>query len=360
MQAIKCVSVLPPLSVPRFLTPSRACLQCSPSGCQVLHADNSLFASCAAARCAQLQWLMPDWVPTKWLTLFTQAWEGDITVCLPASLWNLGKTIANPSAEDLAQAVKTGELSIWEKLSAIQANCQIEATLDACLARITNKVRERPLGGLSRRIPSWLNMSFIGQPAVASWGCADHGPPGSEAANSIPHSDMAAANGMGSAPVGIPSSLVTAVVGSPGRSRMHHHHHLFHHGGGLGMVATIHEGMGDEHPPRVASWGSNDIADSVADFPAAAPSPGMQSCSVSLAGESEQDGDEQSESSSLHSGGSGVTVNPYVLAQLDCCDSSVLTDIWGSLLPLASSAMALEVAVAAADTQEQGLDFIAP
>jgi hypothetical protein len=63
-----------------------------------------------------------------------------------------------------------GELAIWEKLSAIETNCTIEATLDACLARLTNKARERPLSGLSSRIPSWLSMSTIGQQAVASWG----------------------------------------------------------------------------------------------------------------------------------------------------------------------------------------------
>jgi TAG lipase/steryl ester hydrolase/phospholipase A2/LPA acyltransferase len=61
-------------------------------------------------------------------------------------------------------------LAIWEKLSAIETNCTIEATLDACLARLTNKARERPLNGLSSRIPSWLSMNAIGQQAVASWG----------------------------------------------------------------------------------------------------------------------------------------------------------------------------------------------
>lgn len=63
-----------------------------------------------------------------------------------------------------------GELAIWQKLSAIETNCTIEATLDACLARLTNKARERPLNGLSSRIPSWLSMNTIGQQAVASWG----------------------------------------------------------------------------------------------------------------------------------------------------------------------------------------------
>ena len=186
---------------------------------------------------------------------------------------------------------KHGELAVWERLSAVQANCAIEATLDACLARISNRVsgaggrrrgtgggcslpaparratavgdwiessfgscgigntdplapgelsvespaaaaaqappwlllepahshpccllhraasaaaqgcsrqvlplprahapwplpppppprlqvRERPLNSLGSRIPSWLHMSHIGAPAIASWGCDDDG-----------------------------------------------------------------------------------------------------------------------------------------------------------------------------------------
>jgi TAG lipase/steryl ester hydrolase/phospholipase A2/LPA acyltransferase len=34
-------------------------------------------------RCLQAQWLFSDVIPTKWLTLFTQPWEGHITVVLP-------------------------------------------------------------------------------------------------------------------------------------------------------------------------------------------------------------------------------------------------------------------------------------
>jgi hypothetical protein len=45
-----------------------------------------------------------------------------------------------------------------------------------------------------------------------------------------------------------------------------------------------------------------------------------------------------------------------VLGELDCCDASVITDIWSSLFPLATSALALQ----AASEGTQGLDFIAP
>lgn len=73
----------------------------------------------------------------------------------PSALWDLGKSITNPSTADLLRATKLGERHVWEVLAAIESNCAVEAALDACLARLTNKARERPLAGLSARIPSW-------------------------------------------------------------------------------------------------------------------------------------------------------------------------------------------------------------
>ncbi|KXZ42481.1 hypothetical protein GPECTOR_142g702 [Gonium pectorale] len=102
-------------------------------------------------RCQVAQWLLPDWLPSKWLMLFTQAWEGDITMTLPSALWHIGKTIVNPTTEELIRSVKVGEVATWEKLSAIECNCTIEATLDKCLAHITNTSMSlgepAPLGG---------------------------------------------------------------------------------------------------------------------------------------------------------------------------------------------------------------------
>ncbi|KAG2422528.1 hypothetical protein HXX76_015956 [Chlamydomonas incerta] len=132
-------------------------------------------------RCQVAQWLLPEWVPSKWLMLFTQAWEGDITMTLPSALWHLSKTIVNPTTEELIRSVKVGEVATWEKLSAIECNCSIEATLDKCLANIANQVRGYRLQRMHNRIPSWLHMSAVGLPAVASWGHSDF----AEAAASI-------------------------------------------------------------------------------------------------------------------------------------------------------------------------------
>jgi hypothetical protein len=35
-----------------------------------------------------------------------QPWEGDITVVLPAHLWNLGKSIVNPTTNDIINATR--------------------------------------------------------------------------------------------------------------------------------------------------------------------------------------------------------------------------------------------------------------
>lgn len=62
-----------------------------------------------------------------------------------------------------------GELATFQKLSAIQANCAIERTLDACMAKLTEqvaqerKLRVRPSRGVFRsRIPSWLHLPALG------------------------------------------------------------------------------------------------------------------------------------------------------------------------------------------------------
>jgi hypothetical protein len=57
-------------------------------------------------RCAQLKWIMPDWFPTKWVSLFTQPWEGDITLVLPSHMWNVGKSIVNPTSADIMSATR--------------------------------------------------------------------------------------------------------------------------------------------------------------------------------------------------------------------------------------------------------------
>jgi hypothetical protein len=190
--------------------------------------------------------------------------------------------------------------------------------------------------------------------------------------------------------------------------------------GAAGMQANggqmkLHETLIDDRPPRVTSWGSNDIADSVVDFPATSSSassmgaagvagfkgsrftaadrileeqasahvggaPGgrraragllatldSKAClideadladSVAAVQASRKERRHSSSSacstnSRASASGSAVSAPSEVLGQLDCCDSSVTMDIWSSLLPLATSALVLEAV-------DEGLDAIAP
>ena len=64
---------------------------------------NNLVPCC---RCRQIQDLCPDWLPSKWLKVFSQNWEGDVTMVLPSSYLQLKKAITNPSKQDLLQACR--------------------------------------------------------------------------------------------------------------------------------------------------------------------------------------------------------------------------------------------------------------
>ena len=125
-------------------------------------------------RCRQLEWLLPEWVPTNWLRLFSQTWEGDVTMVLPASnYWTVLKAMVNPSKEEMLSAVHLGEVSTWEKLAAIECNCAIEKCLDSCLLSVVESIKDKSTSkaGMSKmpsRIPSWLHLPVLGIPKVES------------------------------------------------------------------------------------------------------------------------------------------------------------------------------------------------
>ncbi|XWS65367.1 hypothetical protein CRYUN_Cryun05aG0106500 [Craigia yunnanensis] len=72
--------------------------------------------------------------------IFTQDWEGDITVVMPATLAQYSRILQNPSLVELQKATNQGRRCTWEKFSAIKANCGIELALDECVA-ILNHMR---------------------------------------------------------------------------------------------------------------------------------------------------------------------------------------------------------------------------
>lgn len=143
----------------------------------------SLFEAELKHRCGQVMEVLPR---MKWLKVFAQPWEGDITMVLPPTFYSLNKAVTNPSSQDLGDSIRQGERATWKKLSAIQANCGIEIALDECIAilkanRPPSVERRRatpapttgsgaaspmttPPPGLGRKTPSWLFLPYMGMP----------------------------------------------------------------------------------------------------------------------------------------------------------------------------------------------------
>lgn len=125
-------------------------------------------------RCSQVQEVFSSRSVRYLCKLFNQPWEGDITMLLPASYNELRRAICNPSREDLGLATQQGQQAAFAKMSAIQVNCAIEATLDECMASLTQKLIHNHKERASRmqpphpRIPSWLNLQSMGLPSVSS------------------------------------------------------------------------------------------------------------------------------------------------------------------------------------------------
>ena len=45
--------------------------------------------------------MLPDWIPSKWLKVLSQPWEGDVTMVLPSTYSQIKKAVTNPSKKDL-------------------------------------------------------------------------------------------------------------------------------------------------------------------------------------------------------------------------------------------------------------------
>jgi TAG lipase / steryl ester hydrolase / phospholipase A2 / LPA acyltransferase len=87
-------------------------------------------------RSLQLQQVLPKWVPQQLLKMYSQVWEGDVTVVLPLTFFNPYRIITNPSLQDILSLVKMGEKKMWEHLWAVECNCSIEIYLDTIVKRL--------------------------------------------------------------------------------------------------------------------------------------------------------------------------------------------------------------------------------
>lgn len=101
-------------------------------------------------RCRQAAELVPRWAPRGLLKRLSEPWEGDVTIVLPETVLQLTKTIIPATQEDLRTVVRQGELCTWSKMSAVQCNCGIEVTLDACLRQVSTWERQNSVHQHSR------------------------------------------------------------------------------------------------------------------------------------------------------------------------------------------------------------------
>ncbi|XP_043692340.1 triacylglycerol lipase SDP1-like [Telopea speciosissima] len=104
--------------------------------------------------------------------LFAQDWEGHVTVVMPATLAQYSKIIQNPSYVELQKAANQGMRCIWEKLSAIKANCGIELALDECVV-ILNHMRRLKRSAERAAASHGLasTVKFNGSKRIPSWNC---------------------------------------------------------------------------------------------------------------------------------------------------------------------------------------------
>lgn len=101
-------------------------------------------------------------VDIRWpLTALAQTWEGDIPIVLPATLRQLQRIAANPSADELEFFKLQGLRATWSKLPALRANCLIEMTLDECVHTLKGAIRKRNRA-LSGKRNAYGGTSFSG------------------------------------------------------------------------------------------------------------------------------------------------------------------------------------------------------
>ncbi|KAK9804424.1 hypothetical protein WJX72_011952 [[Myrmecia] bisecta] len=303
-------------------------------------------------RCKQLMEVLPDWLPGKFLKVFSQAWEGDVTMVLPSTFWQLKKAITNPSKDDLVMACRQGEQVTWSKLSAIQANCGIETTLDECLIKLSDAMflqrRQRsshqssPVKGSPAAdfAASLVPGPALGTSAFVAAGGSDE--PLAHAISSRMRNGMRGRNGMGSR---IPSWLHLPSLGMPTvpSDESLDSYHVAVRAGSTDDLTALR--TGHLYPSVVPRVGS---------LEALAESPNAKAGRGDLINDlistySSRPLAEVPEADTIVEGLPAPEEFPEWSgsAAFDCCDRSV--NIWETLLPLASSSMG-----------GQALDVIAP
>lgn len=125
-----------------------------------------------------------------WLPLFSQPWEGDINIVLPASVRQVLRAQSNVTLPEYHEYVRAGSREAWGALAGIRTTCAIELALDECVTELKAerqrqrraqrsmlaKRRSRGDGGIDSRESSMERDSPVSSPMAAagripSWNC---------------------------------------------------------------------------------------------------------------------------------------------------------------------------------------------
>lgn len=77
---------------------------------------------------------------TKFRSILSQKYFGDITILPDMSLHDLPRLLTNPDSDFMIRAARTGERATWPKLSRIRDRCAIELALDEAVHRLRARV----------------------------------------------------------------------------------------------------------------------------------------------------------------------------------------------------------------------------
>ena len=73
------------------------------------------------------------------LSIFTQKYDGDITIIPDLNLTDVRLLFADPSREQIASSVRRGAKATWPLISMVWNQCQVETLLDQLLSKMKRK-----------------------------------------------------------------------------------------------------------------------------------------------------------------------------------------------------------------------------
>lgn len=82
-------------------------------------------------------------LPLTFLSILTQKYEGDITIRpLKITLFTFSGLLSNPTQEKVQAALLESERRTWPYMSIIKNHCDIEFTLNECVAEVERRLNQ--------------------------------------------------------------------------------------------------------------------------------------------------------------------------------------------------------------------------